>query len=110
MTTGEVIALIKAFGSGGGGGSSGGGVLVVNLTASETGYTCDKTAAEIMDGINNGAVIFKDAGDDYADISYVVDVSYSEADGYTFGVFTNGNNAQKYYTAASGTDYPAVTF
>ena len=44
MTTGEVIALIKAFG-GGGGGSSGGGVLVVNMVDDYT----DKTWKEIHD-------------------------------------------------------------
>jgi hypothetical protein len=51
MTTGEVIALIKAFGGGGGGGSSGGGVLVVNMVYDEVkdaGYT-DKTWKEIHD-------------------------------------------------------------
>ena len=44
MTTGEVIALIKAFG-GGGGGSSGGGVLVVH----DVDGTLDKTWQEIAD-------------------------------------------------------------
>lgn len=43
MNTGEVIALIKAFGSGGG--SSGGGVLVVN----DVDGTLDKTWQEIAD-------------------------------------------------------------
>ena len=43
MTTGEVIALIKAFG--GGGGSSGGGVLVVH----DVEGTLDKTWQEIAD-------------------------------------------------------------
>ena len=50
MTTGEVIALIKAFG-GGGGGSSGGGVLVVNMVYDEVkgnDYS-DKTWKEIHD-------------------------------------------------------------
>ena len=58
MTTGEVIALIKAFG--GGGGSSGGGGLVVHATASDELYrgsapsvvnalTLDKTWQEIYD-------------------------------------------------------------
>jgi hypothetical protein len=46
MTTGEVIALIKAFGGGSGGGSSGGGVLVVNV---DENYTFDKTWQEIHD-------------------------------------------------------------
>lgn len=89
--------------------SGGGGVLVVNLTATETGYVCDKTAAEIMAGIENGAVVFKDSGEDYVDASYLINVSYSESDGYNFGVLSNGNNTQFTYTAASGTDYPSLT-
>ena len=55
MTTGEVIALIKAFG-GGGGGSSGGGVLVVNMVDDYT----DKTWKEIHDAPM--AVIVQDGG------------------------------------------------
>ena len=43
MTTGGVIALIKALG-GSGGGPSGGGVLVVN----DVNGTLDKTYAEIL--------------------------------------------------------------
>lgn len=58
MTTGEVIALIKAFG-GSGGGSSGGGVLVANFTPTRDGWTCDKTYAEIVSAITGGTpVIF----------------------------------------------------
>ena len=48
MTTGEVIALIKAFG-GGGGGSSGGGVLAVHETVSGGTHTLDKTWQQIHD-------------------------------------------------------------
>lgn len=51
MNTGEVIALIKAFGGSGGGGSSGGGVLVVHMVYDEekdNDYT-DKTWKEISD-------------------------------------------------------------
>ena len=58
MTTGEVIALIKAFG-GSGGGSSGGGVLVVH----DADGTLDKTFKEIHDAFTNGAlpvVIYND--------------------------------------------------
>lgn len=59
MTTGEVIALIKAFG-GGGGGSSGGGALKVGVNVTESGnktiYTLDKTWKQISDAIENGTI------------------------------------------------------
>ena len=61
MTTGEVIALIKAFGSGGGG-SSGGGVLVVH-TDEDTHNILDKTWQEIHDAVESGKiVIIEDSG------------------------------------------------
>lgn len=47
MTTGEVIALIKALS--GGGGSGGGGVLVVHATLSDDSTTLDKTWQDIKD-------------------------------------------------------------
>ena len=52
MTTGEVIALIKAFG-GGGGGSSCGGVLYI--TASN--MTLDKNFEEIQTALDGGKVV-----------------------------------------------------
>lgn len=52
MTTGEVIALIKAFG-GSGGGSSGGGVLVVH----DVEGTLDKTWQEIHDAMESSLVV-----------------------------------------------------
>lgn len=56
MNTGEVIALIKAFG-GGGGGSSGGGVLVVH----DVNGTLDKTWNEIKTAaLNQGVVLQSD--------------------------------------------------
>lgn len=59
MTTGEVIALIKAFGGGSGGGG-GGGVLVVHQTVTQDGddtlYTLDKTYKELTDAINGGTI------------------------------------------------------
>lgn len=51
MTTGEVIALIKAFG--GGGGSSGGGVLVVH----DVDGTLDKTWQEIFNAMASGGEV-----------------------------------------------------
>ena len=50
MTTGEVIALIKAFG--GGGGSSGGGVLEISVD-NDTGEL-NKTWQEIHDAVLSG--------------------------------------------------------
>lgn len=59
MTTGEVIALIKAFGgSGGGGGSSN---IVIEMTAehdeSGTMFTSTMTAEEMYQAYASGAVI-----------------------------------------------------
>ena len=82
MTTGEVIALIKAFG-GGGGGSSGGGVLVVNMVhdeVKETDYT-DKTWKEIHDAPM--AVIVQDIPTPFGSIKStgpVVQVEHSNSE------------------------------
>ena len=63
MTTGEVIALIKAFGGSGGGGSSG-GVLVVGVEYNEQleNDVLDKTWKEISDAslaiINDNGKIY----------------------------------------------------
>lgn len=55
MTTGEVIALIKAFGGGsGGGGSSGGGVLYVTLSQD---MALDKNLEEIQTALDGGKVV-----------------------------------------------------
>ena len=53
MTTGEVIALIKAFG-GSGGGSSGGGVLVVHVSSEGV---MDKTWQQIHDAVLTGGAV-----------------------------------------------------
>ena len=57
MTTGEVIALIKAFGGSGGGGGGGSSVLVVNATWSGTTLTCDKTASEMLSAVESGGCV-----------------------------------------------------
>lgn len=54
MTTGEVIALIKAFG-GGGGGSSGGGVLYV--TTDGIPVVLSKNLDEIQTALDGGKVV-----------------------------------------------------
>ena len=101
MTTGEVIALIKAFG-GGGGGSSGGGVLVVT----DTDGTLDKTWQEIHDSavpvlIHLGTGWFP--------------VFQAEQDAllgtYSVGVIVNGNDGVEplFYDTSSASGYPSYT-
>lgn len=110
MTTGEVIALIKAFGGGsGGGGSSGGGVLVVNVTGTESDnhriYTCDKTAGEILSALEEKAVIFKN---EYGYIESCVGGG-QRLDGYQF--VRGGTSADDVQFVASAiTDYPYLQF
>lgn len=53
MTTGEVIALIKAFG-GSGGGSSGGGVLYATVSRD---MVLDKNLEEIKAALDGGKVV-----------------------------------------------------
>lgn len=72
MTTGEVIALIKAFGSGGG--SSGGGVLVVHMVDDYT----DKTWKEIHDAPM--AVIVQDVSTITKGISPVLLVDHNSSE------------------------------
>lgn len=99
MTTGEVIALIKAFG-GGGGGSSGGGVLVVN---EDENSTLDKTYAEIKSASNN-AVVLLHSGDD---ILYLASIGYNfitEA----YGVAFFGNKVLNQYEADAENGYPVI--
>lgn len=102
MTTGEVIALIKAFG-GSGGGSSGGGGLVVNVTVDpETdAKVCDKTAGEIWAVANaGGTVVFKIADENGSAIDCM---AYAEHNGpnYTFNT-----GMYDMYSAESANDYP----
>ena len=102
MTTGEVIALIKAFG-GGGGGSSGGGVLVVNVATDPETYEklCDKTAGEIMAVADvGGSVAYKETGEGVSIIDYMI---CAERINQRY-LFTTGK--QYTYTAESASDYP----
>lgn len=87
MTTGEVIALIKAFGGSGGG--SGGGVLVVNVT--EDGV-CDKTWQEIHDAFVSTGVVFS------------IDGTLKACD--EVGLYAR---TQNYYVTVSNLDYLAAT-
>lgn len=99
MNTGEVIALIKAFG-GGGGGSSGGGVLVVGITNVGSSYISNKTAAEIYAAIKTGAVVFSDT--DYDEV-YVCTHAYIDSNVYYFDV------ASLQFSAQTGADYPTAS-
>jgi pyrroline-5-carboxylate reductase len=88
MNTGEVIALIKAFG--GGGGSFGGGVLVVH----DVNGTLDKTWNEIKAAALNQGVavqVSENHISSYVELSgssdaysvYAIDEYYTDsADGY----------------------------
>ena len=101
MNTGEVIALIKAFG-GSGGGSSGGGVLVVNVTEPEADlHVCDKTAGEILAACKTGIVVFVETSGGEEHVSVCTSASLSGGE----HVFKPGT-ANYIYVASSSTDYP----
>ena len=108
MNTGEVIALIKAFG-GSGGGSSGGGVLVVH----DVDGTLDKTWQEIHDALlTGGAIVLRADGQDaYCDIIFKAVKSSDES---SFNVACGsieppGNAGAWLYSASSASGYPSYT-
>ena len=110
MTTGEVIALIKAFG--GSGGSSGGGVLVVNvIPEGEESATMDKTWQEIFDApfsvarIQTGqtrVMLCQIYNIEQQDSEYSVSVIFPTASGDSM------NFAGMTFFAESANDYPAT--
>ena len=113
MTTGEVIALIKAFG-GGGGGSSGGGVLVVNVIPggeeSET-MTMDKTWQEIYDApfsvarVQTGptsAMLCQIYNTRQQDSEYSVSIIVTTGEGQSL------NFTSRTFNAESANDYPTT--
>jgi hypothetical protein len=100
MTTGEVIALIKAFG-GGGGGSSGGGVLVVHEDI-DTG-ALDKTWQEIAD--SDLCVLKSFTGEKL--IQYRVTKPIGQGK-YKVIVWSFSNSEQVVYEADTPTDYPVI--
>ena len=108
MTTGEVIALIKAFG-GGGGGSSGGGVLVVNMNEG----VLDKTWAEIRDAVSEKPVIILAAMGYTTTILYVVSVTQAQKPGMkyyvtAFSPATDFASSTVTFVADTSGDYPAI--
>ena len=104
MTTGEVIALIKAFG-GSGGGSSGGGVLVVGVNG-DTG-ALDKTAGELLAAFTNGFVVFNEEidGNIYGAIMVYAHYKPNETKQYSFGFYMGSYVT---YSAENSTDYPMM--
>lgn len=98
MTTGEVIALIKAFGGGsGGGGSSGGGVLVVH----DVEGTLDKTWQEIFDA--DFAVIKTSPNENEWKMHYINTVDVYD------GVYELDTKDDERYAATSASGYPSFT-
>lgn len=105
MTTGEVIALIKAFG-GSGGGSSSGGVLVVTETYDGNHSTLNKTWQEIHDAVVGGQmVVFQFTNDDGIFWNYLSSVE-SVSGYYAVNVFNSGSLANVNYGTDSANGYP----
>lgn len=94
MTTGEVIALIKAFG-GSGGGSSGGGVLVVH----DTDGTLDKTWQEIHDAMESSLVVVLSNSTDTNLVTGVMYDSEQDDPYLVYGFET--------YACSNTSDYPS---
>ena len=113
MNTGEVIALIKAFG-GGGGGSSGGGVLVVNVIPEgeeSATMTMDKTWQEIYDAPfsvarvqtgQTGATLCQIYSIIQQDSVYYVSILWATVEGGSV------NFTSRTFHAESANDYPTT--
>ena len=99
MTTGEVIALIKALSGGGG---SGGGVLVVL----DVDGTLDKTWQEIHDAFVAGSVRIQ-RGMDTDTLTIVRGVQYHSKSGeYRVEPSSAGSWQTEIYVASSADGYP----
>lgn len=113
MTTGEVIALIKAFG-GGGGGSSGGGVLVVNvIPEGEESATMDKTWQEIYDAPFSVARVQAGPTGTGAMLCQIYDIRQQDSVYSVSIIFTTGAGqslefAGRTFHAESANDYPTT--
>lgn len=104
MTTGEVIALIKAFGGSGGG--SGGGMLVVHASDAEI-PVLDKTWTEIKDAWDSGSIVITVTADN--DITYLATVpaQYGE-DTFVVSFMISGTTHTNMYIASSAGGYPSA--
>lgn len=96
MTTGEVIALIKALG---GGGSSGGGVLVVHQDA-DTG-ALDKTWKEITDAGFSVFIVVGGVGEP----AYVFILMSFDSSDHSVQFYLPGGETAK-FAASSEDGYP----
>lgn len=99
MTTGEVIALIKALS--GGGGSGGGGVVHVVLNGS-TG-TLDKTWQEIFDGDYVSAILY--VGE--RKVQYLI-IGANHEESYNVECMDGDTNVIV-FTADSASGYPSLS-
>ena len=96
MNTGEVIALIKAFG--GGGGSSGGGVLVVHRNVD----TLDKTWQQIHDALLSGGAVL--VWPDDKNVHAIFSAGYIELGGGTYLIEAGTSS----FVTAEADGYPVV--
>ena len=101
MTMGEVIALIKAMGSGGG--SSGGGVLVAHADYDDDTVPLDKTWQEIHDA--DFTVIVLTSTNDPSQKVFEIVTSVRQDDETTFIVYTHDDVT---YVSESADGYPVV--
>lgn len=100
MTTGEIIALIKAFG-GGGGGSSGGGVLVVH----DVEGVLDKTWQEIVNAMASGGATFVYGSSENIVVVQVITNAYYDEGGGRPYIVQIGRDT---YTSQTANDYPMI--
>jgi hypothetical protein len=106
MTTGEVIALIKAFG-GGGGGSSGGGVLEITVDGDTGAF--NKTWQEIHDAVMSGKLcILVDLMDGVNVGTHMVTDAYMAAPPGSGNIEYNVATVNSFATTDSANGYPVM--
>lgn len=104
MTTGEVIALIKAFG-GNGGGSGGGGVNVVHSVDG----TLDKTWQMINDSIVGGTPCFVMTNAEGTITTELVTAVFVENETYYACIGAENTSSYIEYMASSADGYPTYS-
>lgn len=117
MTTGSVIALIKALGGGSGGGGSGGAsITIVNAEVVDESLRLGKTFQEISEAARNGIVIIymlmQESETDYSImVGYISSIiAYPDGDQWTMEMLSSSNATSVVYTfrAQSASDYPVL--